>query len=1241
MEKNMNYNNLEEKEEFLRENFVQLHNHTNYSLLDGAVDIKKMVERAKVNGQKALAITDHGNLFGLLKFQKECKKQGIKPILGCEVYVAPNSRFDRESSINKDDDLFVNARYHHLVLLVKNEIGYKNLNKLVSLSYKEGFYYKPRVDLELLDKYSEGLIASSACLGGAVPQAYLRNAEVLNPGVICPKGYEFAKNVALQYKNIFGDDFYLELQDHSIYDQKITNPVLLKLSKELDIPFIITNDTHYVNKEDAEMHDVLLRIQIGARIDDDVKMEFETDEFYLKSYDEMRDFFSSDIYDEGFLNTGKIAEQCNFEIKLGEYHLPVYDIPEGFKDSSDYLKYLSEKGLVERFGEDVGDEYKDRLEHELQIIKDMGFCDYFLIVWDFIKYAKDNDIPVGPGRGSAAGSLVSYTLGIIDLDPLEYDLLFERFLNPERVSMPDIDIDFCQDRRQEVIDYVYDKYGHDKVANIVTFGTLSAKSAIRDVARVYNFKEAGKEKFPPSFLTKLLKKYGTETIDEIVEVDSKVRDLIEEDKDFRKIIEIAKQIEGFPRHASTHAAGVIIGGSDLNNHIGTFVNKGTHTTQFDMKELEEMGLLKMDFLGLRNLTIIKNAVTEINERKKLEYMKYCEENNIEFKEENVDYLDMSEIPEDDKKTFDLISSGNTGGVFQVESPGMQEVLKGLKPQNIEEITACISLYRPGPMDNIPTYIDNKNNPESISYKHPLLKEILETTYGVIVYQEQVMRIFQDLGGFSLGRADVVRRAMSKKEMETMKKEEEIFIYGLRDENNELVLDEEGKPLIPGAMSKGVSPEVASKIVKEMEAFASYAFNKSHASAYAKITYETAYLKANYPLEYAASLLTSVIGSDTDRVNDYLNEVENNMKINVKAPNIQVSNEVFTVDGDSIYYGLTAIKDVGSKFAHNLKIEREKSGEFKSFFDFVYRMCDKDLNRASLIALIKAGALDDFGNRNSLHLNAENFLAEAKEQKEKYGKVNNLFEALDGVDYQREREPEFIEIEEMDEALLLADEFDVLSFYASSHPFDLYFMDERIYDVKDVLEFENTKINNIFTMAQIISRRDIKTKNNDDMAFVQLANKDGDTIDGVLFPDDYYANRSTLNYAESSNIYYIYGNLDIRHGEKQFIIKQMFIPAREKEEFDRVVSSSRIKLRKPTKRKRKKVKYKKGFYFKVNDLKDYKEVAMATKDYYKPGNIEMFIYCFNEKRLVKIDGGVDLSFIEHMKTKYPKQTLFIS
>ena len=904
--------------------FVHLHVHTEYSLLDGSNKIKEYVARVKELGMNSAAITDHGVMYGVIDFYRAARAQGIKPILGCEVYVAPNSRFDRE--VTGGDD-----RYYHLVLLAENNEGYANLMKIVSKGFVEGYYYRPRVDKEVLRQYHGGIIALSACLAGEVQRYIVKGL------------YDEAKKTALEYRDIFGEDnYFLELQDHGLPDQALVNQQLLKMSEETGIELVATNDVHYTYAEDAVPHDILLCIQTGKKLSDENRMRYEGGQYYVKSPEEMEKLFPYAL--QALDNTQRIADRCSVEIEFGVTKLPKYDVPDGYT-SWEYLQKLCREGLEKRYGV-PSQELKNRLDYELNTIKNMGYVDYFLIVWDFIKYAKDHGIAVGPGRGSAAGSIVSYCLGITTIDPIRYQLLFERFLNPERVSMPDIDVDFCFERRQEVIDYVVRKYGKDRVVQIVTFGTLAARGVIRDVGRVMDL--------PYAFVDSIAKMIPQElniTIDKALKENPELRRTYETDEQVKTLIDMGKRLEGLPRHSSMHAAGVVISQKSVDEYVPlSRAADGTITTQFTMTTLEELGLLKMDFLGLRTLTVIQNAVN-MARRKQPD-------------------LDVEKIDYDDQKVMDYIGTGKTDGIFQLESAGMKSFMKELKPHSLEDIIAGISLYRPGPMDFIPQYIKGKNDASSITYDCPQLKPILEPTYGCIVYQEQVMQIVRDLAGYTLGRSDLLRRAMSKKKGDVMQKERQIFVYGDPDTN------------VPGCIKNGIDEKTANKIYDEMIDFAKYAFNKSHAAAYAVVAYQTAWLKYYYPVEFMAALMTSVI-ENPSKVAEYIYACRQ-MNIQILPPDINNGEANFSVDGGDIRYGLAAIKNIGRPVVQAVLEERKAFGPFKTLEDFITRMSAREvLNKRAIENLIKAGALDTLGGTRKQFMSIYVQIVDHVNQEKKY------------------------------------------------------------------------------------------------------------------------------------------------------------------------------------------------------------------------------------------------------------------
>ena len=955
--------------------FVHLHVHTEYSLLDGACRVEKVAERAKELGQTALAVTDHGVMYGAVAFFKACRKAGIKPIIGCEVYVAPRSMHDRQHGIDNE--------YSHLILLCKNKTGYKNLCYLVSASFTEGFYIKPRIDWNILHEHAEGLICLSGCVAGAIPQMIIHN------------DYEGARSKALELRELFGEDFFLEIQDHGIRDEKIASQGIIKLHKETGIPLALTNDAHYIEKKDAYYQDVLMCIQTGKTVDDPNRMHFETQELYLKSEDEMRELFPD--YGEAADNTVKIAERCNFEFEFGHYQLPRFKLPEGEKDSTAYLEKLCEKGFAVRYKDRP--EVHEQLEYELSIIKKMGFVDYFLIVSDYIQYAKRQGIPVGPGRGSAAGSVVAYCLYITDVDPIKYNLYFERFLNPERVSMPDIDVDFCINRRGEVIDYVNRVYGSDHVAQIVTFGTMAARAAIRDVGRTLSVSYAETDA-----VAKQVPMALNMTLDEALRLSKPLKEMYDSDEELKRLIDVARALEGMPRHASTHAAGVVITDRPVYEYVPLAKNDESVVCQYQMTTLEELGLLKMDFLGLRNLTVLEDAAQMVR--------KYKPGFRVE------------DVPVDDPETFQMLSEGRTEGVFQLESTGITSVCMSIKPKSIEDITAVIALYRPGPMDSIPRFVEWSNHPERIKYKHEMLRPILEVTYGCIVYQEQVIEIFRRLAGFSLGQADMIRRAMSKKKHAVIDAERRAFVHGDKSRN------------IDGALARGIPEETANSIYDEILDFASYAFNKAHAVSYAIVTYRTAYMKRHYPREYMAALLTSVL-DNTVKVAEYIAECRE-MGIRLLPPDVNESEANFTVSGENLRFGLAAIKSVGRGAVKRLTEERELNGPFTDFVDFCSRMNGKDFNRRALENLILSGAFDSMGYKRKALMQIADAVTDSINQAQK----ENISGQLDlfGMEEDDEAKPVSIpvpDVEEYSAREMMTYEKQTTGLYFSGHPMDEY------------------------------------------------------------------------------------------------------------------------------------------------------------------------------------------------------------
>ena len=1032
-------------------NFTHLHVHTEYSLLDGSNKIQEYVNRVRELGMDSAAITDHGVMYGVIDFYRAARAAGINPILGCEVYVAPGSRFDRE--IGSGDD-----RYYHLVLLAENNQGYANLMKIVSKSFVEGFYYKPRVDLQLLEKYHEGLIALSACLAGEV-------ARFLTRGM-----YEDAKAAALRYQDIFGKgNFFLELQDHGIPEQQNVNQQLLKMHRETGIELVATNDVHYTLAEDAQPHDVLLCLQTGKKLSDENRMRYDGGQYYVKSPEEMERLFP--YATEALENTHKIAERCHVEIEFGVTKLPKFDVPEGYT-SWEYLNELCFKGLEERY-QPVTEELKERLNYELSTIKNMGYVDYFLIVWDFIRYARDHDIMVGPGRGSAAGSLVAYTLGITQLDPIRYDLLFERFLNPERVSMPDIDVDFCFERRQEVIDYVRRKYGDDCVVQIVTFGTLAARGVIRDVGRVMDLPYEQVDT-----IAKMIPQELNITIDKALKMNPELKKTYEDQPEIHDLIDTARRLEGLPRHTSMHAAGVVISQKDVSEYVPlSRAQDGSIVTQFTMTTLEELGLLKMDFLGLRTLTVIQNAVHLIEQDTGV-------------------HLDMQQIDYNDKKVLDSLGTGRSDGVFQLESAGMKNFMKELKPQSLEDVIAGISLYRPGPMDFIPQYIRGKNHPDTIQYDCPQLEPILKPTYGCIVYQEQVMQIVRNLAGYTLGRSDLVRRAMSKKKAAVMEKERQNFVYGNEAEG------------VPGCIANGISEQVANKIYDEMIDFAKYAFNKSHAAAYAVVSYQTAFLKYYYPVEFMAALMTSVIEMP-NKVAEYI-QVCRQMGISILPPDVNCGIYGFSVDHGAIRYGLSAIKSVGRPVINALVEEREKNGTYRSLKDFIERLTGI-VNKRAIENFIKAGALDCLEGNRRQKMNVYGQIVDsiAQEKKNSFAGQMSLFDLVSDED-KKDFEIRMPNVGEYDKEMVLAFEKEVLGIYLSGHPLEGYrgIMDKMISaKTTDFQPDEESGIPKVYDGQKVIiggmiTERTIKyTRNNKVMAFLTVEDLVG-TVEVVVFPRDY-------------------------------------------------------------------------------------------------------------------------------------------
>lgn len=1065
--------------------FTHLHVHTEYSLLDGSSKIKEITSRAKELGMKSLAITDHGVMYGVIDFYKAAKEVGIKPILGCEVYVAPGSRFDKQPGESE-------SRYYHLVLLAENNTGYKNLMKIVSRGFTEGFYYKPRVDYEVLEQFHEGIIALSACLAGEV-QRYLARGM-----------YEAGCEAAKRYEGIFGKgNFFLELQDHGIPEQKYVNPQLIRMSQELGIDLVCTNDVHYTYAQDADAHDILLCIQTGKKVTDENRMRYDGGQYYLKSPEEMAELFP--YAPQALENTCKIAERCNVEIEFGVTKVPHFEVPQGF-DSWTYLNHLCNEGMKRRYP-DADEEKKKRLEYELSVIHKMGYVDYFLIVWDYINYAKTHGIAVGPGRGSAAGSIVSYCLGITDIDPIKYSLIFERFLNPERVSMPDIDVDFCYERRQEVIDYVVEKYGKDCVVQIVTFGTMAARAVIKDVGRVLDLPYAMVDN-----IAKMVPREIGITIDKAIQENPDLRNAYENDAQVHDLIDKSKRLEGLPRHASMHAAGVLISQKAVDEYVPVATGSdGAVVAQFVMTTLEELGLLKMDFLGLRTLTVIQDAE------------KLARKKNPEFSIDNINY--------EDKNVYDMISTGKCEGIFQLESAGMKNFMKELKPQSIEDLIAGISLYRPGPMDFIPQYIKGKNNPGDITYDCPMLEPILKPTYGCIVYQEQVMQIVRDLAGYSLGRSDLVRRAMSKKKTSVMEKERQNFIYGNPEEN------------VPGCISNGIDEKTANKIYDDMIDFAKYAFNKSHAACYAVVAYQTAYLKTYYPVEFMAALMTSVV-DNTDKVAGYIYACRQ-MNIQMLPPDVNTSDMEFSVEDNAIRFGLSAVKSLGRPTIKAIIDERNKS-RFTSMQDFISRLYT-DLNKRTLENLIKSGAFDTFGNnrRQMMSVYARMLDNEAKQGKDAISGQMSLFDLVDESE-KSQFEIKMPDVSEYTKEDILAFEKEVLGVYVSGHPLDEYaaMWKKHIsamstdFEIDDETGEPKVKVDSKATIGGMIMAKSVKpTKTGQLMAYLTIEDLVG-TVEVIVFPRTFSTYRNII---ERTDKLFITGRVNANADENAKLICESVVP----------------------------------------------------------------------------------------------------
>ncbi len=1144
--------------------FTHLHVHTEYSLLDGSSKIKELIHQTKELGMDSIAITDHGAMYGVIDFYKAARAEGIKPIIGCEIYVTTGSRFDKDSRKGEH-------RYYHLVLLAENNTGYHNLMKIVSRGFTEGFYYKPRVDYEVLERYSEGLIALSACLAGEVA-TYIREDH-----------YEKAKETALRLQDIFGKEhFFLELQDHGISEQTKVNTALLRMSKETGIELVATNDIHYTYKEDAEAHDILLCIQTGKKVQDEDRMRYEGGQYYLKSPEEMQRLFPYAA--QALENTGKIAQRCNVEIVFGEQKVPKYEVPQGYTAVS-YLTHLCEEGIKRRYP-DVTKELRERLEYELKTIENMGYVDYFLIVWDFIHYAKENGIAVGPGRGSAAGSIVAYCLEITDIDPIRYQLLFERFLNPERVSMPDIDVDFCYERRQEVIDYVVRKYGKEQVVQIITFGTMAARAVIRDVGRVLDIPYAKVDS-----ISKMVPNELNITIDKALKMSPDLKKIYTQDRETQYLIDMSKRLEGLPRHASMHAAGVVIGKTAIDEYVPLATGADNAVvTQFTMTTIEELGLLKMDFLGLRTLTVIQDAEKMVQKR--------------------IPDFDITKINPDDPTVYEMIGNGHTEGVFQLESSGMKSFMKELKPENMEDIIAGISLYRPGPMDFIPRYVEGKNHRESIHYECQQMEEILEPTYGCIVYQEQVMQIVMKLAGYTLGRSDLVRRAMSKKKGDVMARERQNFVYGNADEK------------IPGCINNGIDEKTANQIWDEMLDFAKYAFNKSHAAAYAVVAYRTAYLRCHYPVEFMAALLTSVLGN-TAKIAEYSYACRK-LGIEILPPDINYGEGAFSVDHGNIRYGMTAIKSLGKPVIDAIIRERKDNGKYKDFKDLVERLSSKEINKRTVENLIKSGALDSFGvtRKQQMLVYAGVIDSIQKERKNEIAGQISLMDLL-GEEEKESFQISYPDVGEYEKEQLLAMEKEVLGIYVSGHPLDddVTLLEQSVtaHTSDFVMDEETgkTKIHDQQSciLGGIISELTVKlTRRNQNMAFLTLEDLRG-TVDVVVFPRQFAAYQSLLK--EDAKIF-IKGTAQVSEEESKLICNQIA-------SFDGISQELWIQFQNKNK------------FFEAELL--LKETLSAYK-----GNCPVVVYCKEERAVNRlghdfmINGDEELMIL--LKERYGKENIRI-
>ncbi|MBR3771437.1 MAG: DNA polymerase III subunit alpha [Clostridium sp.] len=1161
-------------------NFTHLHVHTEYSLLDGSSKIKELVERTKELGMDSIAITDHGVMYGVIDFYRAALDAGIKPIIGCEVYVAPNSRFDREANQSE-------GRYNHLVLLAENNTGYANLMKIVSKGFTEGFYYKPRVDYEVLEEYHEGIIALSACLAGVV-QMNLRRGM-----------YEEAKREALRLRDIFGElNFFLEIQDHGMVEQQMVNQQQIRLSQDTGIPLVATNDVHYIYDKDATPHDVLLCIQTQKKVTDENRMRYEGGQFYLKSPEEMAELFPYAL--EALENTHKIAQRCFVEIEFGNYKLPKYDVPNGYT-AWEYLQKLCHEGLSRRYG-NPNEELKQRLEYELETIHTMGFVDYFLIVWDFIKYAKDHNIMVGPGRGSAAGSIVSYCLEITDIDPIRYHLLFERFLNPERLTMPDIDIDFCFERRQEVIDYVVRKYGTDRVVQIVTFGTMAAKGVIRDVGRALDM--------PYSAVDVVAKMIPMElgiTIEKALKQSKEFRELYDNDAEVKELIDMSMRLEGLPRHTSMHAAGVVISKEEVDKYVPlSRASDGTLTTQFTMTTLEELGLLKMDFLGLRTLTVIQNAVKLVNKR--LHSMDSSSEEYKRLVSKYGEQVVISAIDYDDKEVYSSIGSGNTEGVFQLESAGMKSFMKELKPECMEDIIAGISLYRPGPMDFIPKYIKGKNDQASITYECKELEHILAPTYGCIVYQEQVMQIVRDLAGYSYGRSDLVRRAMSKKKASVMEKERKNFVYGNEEEG------------VKGCIANGIDEKVANQIYDEMIDFAKYAFNKSHAAAYAVVAYQTAYLKHYFPIEYMAALMTSVL-DNTDKVSEYIMTCRK-LGIEILPPDINEGESEFSVSGNGIRYGLSAIKGLGKPVIQAIVEERTVNGPFESLKDVVMRLSNKEINKRTMESFIKAGALDSMPGTRKQKMQVYVKVIDSVNQEKKNNLAGqmSLFDVF-GDQKEFTDEIEMPDVGEFEKEQMLAFEKEVLGIYVSGHPMEEYMAKWEKHVTRKASEFSldeggHVKVvdGEMATIGGMIVQKVVKTtKNNSMMAFIGIEDLYG-VVEVIFFPRQYEVYRQYLN--EDAKVF-IRGRINVEEDKPAKIICQELVL------FEQVPEN---------------------LWIQVADEETFKKKELDLMELLEeyPGVCPVGIYCKLEKlrKVMNLKVNVEKSLLTRLKQQYFDENVIV-